>query len=97
MWKHVPLKETGLALAFLLLLSAAYVGGYCALVTRKEVMSSIRLLPPSNRWSTHNFTFSTEMVAEYRIGGEVSKSIFSVCHDLDRRFRPKYWSPGSTP
>ena len=35
----------------------------------------------------------TEIVAEYRFGGDTSKRIFSLWHNIDRRLRPAYWSP----
>jgi hypothetical protein len=34
-----------------------------------------------------------DFVPEYRVGGEVAKSVFAPLHDLDRRMiRPRAWS-----
>lgn len=83
--KHVPIREIGYALAFLVLLAAVYVGGYYALVIREDdwqiefgELPRVVIMPPQ---------------AVYRLGGDSSKDFFSLLHEIDRRLRPSYWSP----
>jgi hypothetical protein len=88
MWKHVPFKETAYAVAFLTLLSAAYVSAYYLCVTRQEIVN-----PSSINWPSVEF----ETVPAYPIGGNISKHFFSAWHQLDRRIRPAFWSERLTP
>jgi hypothetical protein len=97
MLKHVPLKETGLALAFLTLLFAAYVGGYYSLVMTPEVF--VLPLPAGAVMPTHSASafYDVEIVAEYRFGGDASKRFFSLWHNVDRQLRSTYWLRKVTP
>jgi hypothetical protein len=105
--RHLPLRELGYAIAFLILLIALYVGSYYAVVDRRpdEVVTEEEFPVPfsapggipvmTTRTVTHRTLNSENMIAVYPL--EVMTTIYSPLHDLDRRIRPEHWSPPPPP
>jgi hypothetical protein len=76
--RHLPLREFGYAVGFLVLLAALYVGAYYAMVEPTPLPIMMGVGP----W---------RMNANYRFGGESSAAFFSPLEELDRRFFPGRW------
>lgn len=77
---HIPWKEMGWALVFVVLLLVVYVGSYLALVKRGT--------PLPGTGEVH----ALYRIGENWESGEVIQTIFRPMNQLDRRLRPDYWS-----
>jgi hypothetical protein len=76
--RHLPLRELGYAIGFLVVLSASYVVAYCALVDRTEL-------------GVECILGGQFVLVRYRFGGSSAESFFAPMHKLDRRLRPECW------
>jgi len=85
--KHLPLRECGYAIGFVVLLVALYVGGYYAMVERIVTLTSVT--PGGVRVSRLEKT----VTVGYRFESELLHRIFAPMHALDRRLRPEWWNP----
>jgi hypothetical protein len=74
--RHVPFRECGYAIGFVLLLAAIYVGSYYAMVQKIEF-----------HWGV---PFTVDVVS-YRFGGVGADSFFGPAHALDQQLRPEFW------
>jgi hypothetical protein len=77
--RHFPLRECGYALGFFALLLAIYVGSYCAMVERWELVFGS---------ATYQ---ETRVVALYRFGDEHAVWFFGPAHKVDGWLRPDMW------
>ncbi len=84
--RHFPLKELGYALGFVFLLALSYVGAFYAMVIPQRVW--LTTIGPGG-WIERE----SEIIANYRMGGEVSRAFFSLGCEMDRRIRPTVWWP----
>jgi hypothetical protein len=76
--KHLPLRECGYAIVFVLALFLLYGGAYFAMMQRLDLgISAIA-------------GQETPMV-EYRCGGEWAETFFGPAHEVDRQLRPDLW------
>lgn len=82
--KNVPWRETGWAVAFVVLLIGMYAGAYLALVKR-----DLGVMPMSS--SPLVELGEVEAVPRY-VGGDVFACLFAPAHAVDRQLRPFYWS-----
>ena len=76
--RHLPLRECGYAVGFILAIMLLYGGAYLGMMERIDLgISSIA-------------GEETPMVA-YRFGGDWSESFFAPAHEIDRQLRPDLW------
>ena len=76
--KHLPLRECGYAIAFVVVLTGLYAGAYFAMMQRFDLgISSI--------------AGEETPIVTYRFGGESSEWFFAPAHEVDRRLRPDLW------
>lgn len=75
--RHLPWKEIGWGICFLLLLFGLYVGAYFMLVEGgvQEDMAGQWIVIPT-----------------YRFGGKFSVVLFNPLYRMDRQLRTEYWS-----
>ena len=74
-----------LALALLVTLLCAYIGGYCVLVEK-------RIFEFYFDRTSHYIP-----IAEYRFGGEFARAFFTPIHSIDRRGRRAFWDSAPPP
>jgi hypothetical protein len=79
--KHLPLRELGYAIAFIITAFAAYTGSYFLLVERED--NSYSLDGPKYHHAV-NYRFPE------------TESLFRPAVAIDRMLRPKYWEPDAT-
>jgi hypothetical protein len=81
--RHMPIRELGYAIAFLIVVATLYAGAYFAMVERTEFRftGSPLAFPSGDEYS----------FVEYRFGGDAAQSFFAPMHAVDRLLRPKLW------
>jgi hypothetical protein len=82
--RHFPLRETGYAIGFVVLLAALYVGAYFAMVDRQAI-------PLRMTGGIILYSFPT-----YRFGDESAAWFFAPMYAIDRRIRSDFWKPEPT-
>lgn len=75
--KHVPWKELGWAVAFVVLLAVIYCGSYLGMVERDGAIKNGR---------------AVSIGPYYRLGHQSLKPVFALAHSIDCLARPTYWS-----
>jgi hypothetical protein len=79
--KHLPWKETGWAIVFIVLLAFVYAGSYYAMVTQE--------------WHSGIFWeegwFGSRPEPKYPFCDEVLKTVYGPMYSLDRKVRPGFW------
>jgi hypothetical protein len=80
---HLPLRECGYALTFIVVLLGLYLGAYFAMVERVDFGELIA--------SSRPYLGPARPFAFYRFGGDWSQSFFYPAHALDRRIRAELW------
>jgi hypothetical protein len=79
--RHLPLRELGYAVGFLVLLAALYVGAYFATVERSLFGAGINADWPDQPW----------LPWYPRIESEWTHPFFAPMHVVDLKLRPDYW------
>jgi hypothetical protein len=74
--KHLPLRECGYAIAFIVALLLLYGGAYLAMMERRLLLIS---------------SVASQVYVDYRYGDEWSEALFGPAHELDRQIRPELW------
>ena len=81
--KHLPWRECGYAIGFILVLAAIYVGSYYAMVRREYS-------PPfSSVWGTDE---DDREFVRPKYSHDDMADFFRPMHEIDRRLRREYWS-----
>jgi hypothetical protein len=83
--RHFPLRECGYAVGFLAVLTAIYVGAYCATVDRAWRIKRVRDCALLSVGEVE-FTASPEYPTDFLRG------VFGPIHEIDRKLRPRFWS-----
>jgi hypothetical protein len=81
--KHLPLRECGCAIGFIVAVIVLYGAAYFAMMERVDLASS---------FGSGKQVYPNSMpVAFYRFADESSRTIFRPAHCLDRLIRPDLW------
>jgi hypothetical protein len=75
--RHLPLRETAIAVSTIVLLAVAYTASYLVIVQRDLEQG----IYPECR-----------LIATYRVGSEHSRLIFGPAYVIDQKLRPTFWS-----
>ena len=76
--KHLPLRQCGYVLGFVILGLLLYGGAYLAMMERVET-------------SLNDDADPRRTVVRYCCGNEWSERLFGPAHEIDRRMRPHLW------
>jgi hypothetical protein len=83
--RHVPLRELGYAVGFIVMLALLHAGAYFAMVSKEIDIESTEL-------AVGQTELNVRVNATYWFGSDWSASFFRPVNDADRLIRPRYWA-----
>jgi hypothetical protein len=92
--KHLPLRECGYAIFFIVALVVLYGGAYLAMMQRidlGELINSSRGSRAPRGATIAEPLLPSIPIATYRFGGDWSQTFFALAHQVDRQIRPELW------